>query len=188
MIELRKGDIFMTDNFSTASKIVKFLMQEKTLWHHLFKLIFRIPLNEVRFYHVGMILDQETMIEQQGKVKLNPTEKIFRKNYIIWRKKDLIEYEAEALEVIAQNDLNEGYGILECIGKTISWLTGIKYFAKWFDMKDNAICAIRVAEWYKEAIGETFGEDDPNYLTTDKMDNYMIEHFNEWEEAAINYE
>jgi len=177
----------MTDNFSTASNIVKFLMQEKTLWLHVWKVITFQKLNEVRFYHVGMVLDQDRMIEQQSKVKISDTSNIFKKNYVIWRKKTLTEEDRNTLELLALNDLEEGYGVLECIGKTISWLTGIKWFCKWFDMKDNAICAIRTAEWYKLAVGETFGETNPNYLTTDKIDEWCEKYPVEWECIDINY-
>ena len=186
MVDLKKGDIFMTNNFSITSKIVCFLMTEKTLWIHLYKLLTKKKLNEVRFYHVGMVLDQDTMIEQQGKVEINSTSKIFRKNYIIWRNTNLTEEQAFKLQLIAEGDLGEGYGILECIGKTISWLTGIKYFSKWFDMKDRAICAIRTIEWYN-TIGETFGKSNPNYHTTDTLDEFL-QQSEEWQIIGIRYE
>ena len=186
-IKLQPGDIFFTDNFSTASKIVKFLMTAPTLWQHIWRALFGKQ-EEVRFYHVGMILNETEMIEQQSDVRIRNVDKIFKKNYVIWRRHNLTEQGKNRLVEIALADLGERYGILECIGKTISWLTGIKYFAKWFDMKDRAICAIRVAEWYKGAIGDTFGEADPNYLTTDKMDNYMIDHTYEWSVIDVKYE
>jgi len=184
---LQTGDIFMTDDFKTASKIVKFLMTAPTVWQHVWRKFFGKQ-EEVRFYHVGMVLDKSGMIEQQGKVQLADNSKIFRKNYVIWRKIGLTEQEKNKLCEIAWDDLGKGYGIMECIGKTISWITGIKYFSKWFDIKDKAICAIRVAEWYKEAIGETFGETNPNYLTTDKIDNYMLTNNKDWLCVLLHYE
>ena len=42
------GDIFFTDNFRTASKIVKFLMTAPTVWQHIWRAI-RGTQEEVRF-------------------------------------------------------------------------------------------------------------------------------------------
>lgn len=185
-MKYKTGDIVFTDNFRTASKIVKFLQKEKTIWHHVLKNLLNIPLNGVRFYHVGMILNSTQLIEQQRVVEKDDIPKRFAKSYIVYRKKNLTEEDKIALYNVAMDDLGEGYGILECIGKTLTWLTGIKKFTKWLDLKDKEICINRVAYWYKEALGETFGEDNYNYLTTDKMDEYL-QKSKEWRIIDIKF-
>ena len=55
-------------------------------------------------------------------------------------------------------------------------------------MKDNDICVIRVADWYKRALGYTFGAKDINDLNTKKMDLYCENHPKEWDCIAIRYE
>lgn len=190
-VEFKTGDIFLTDNFRTASKIVKFLMTAPTCWHHLWWFLFnkkKLEEERPRFYHAGMIYNSEKIIEQQGKVEFNDLNKIFKKNYVIWRYKKLTAKQAATLKMVSTGDLGEGYGILECIGKTIAWVTGIKWFAKWFDMKNNAICLVRVCEWYKIAVGYTFGVSDPDYLTTKMVDEYCQEHPEDWECIAIKFE
>jgi len=187
-LKLHTGDIFFTDTFSVASKIVKFLMTAPTVWHHIFwKFTGKIKKERPRFYHAGMILDEKQTIEQQDKVIIKSVDKIYKKNFVIWRKFDLTEYDKDLLVKIALEDLGEGYGILECIGKTISWITGIKYFARWFDMKDNDICVIRVADWYKRALGYTFGVKNINDLNTKIIDIYCKNHPEEWDCIAIRY-
>ena len=174
------GDIFFTNNYRTASKIVCFLQKEKTIWHHVYKVLFNKPINEVRYYHVGMILNSRQLIEQQRVVEIDDIPDSFAKSFIVYRKKNLTMREKSRLIEFAMEDLGEGYGIVECIGKTISWLTGIKEFAKWFDLKDKEICINRVASWYLFTLGETFGAKNYNYLTTDKMDEYLM-NSKEWQ-------
>ncbi len=187
MVTLRKGDIFFTDNFSTIAKIVKFLMTAPTLWQYIWRAI-RGTQQEVRFYHAGMVLNQDTMIEQQSKVKLNPTHKIFKKNYVIWRKKGLTENEKKRLERIARADLGEGYDWLLCIGKLFTWLTGIKVFTRWIEQAETEICVTRVAYWYRQAVGETFGRKTWHEITTDIMDDYCyFINPNEWEQIDVHY-
>jgi len=186
MEKLQKGDIFLTNNFRTAAKIVMFLMQSPTLWQHIWRKI-RGTLEPVRFYHAGMVINETEMIEQQGNVRIRTVDRIFRKDYIIWRKKYLTDEQRSLLCFMARQDLGEGYGISECFGKLLSWLTGIKWFAKWFDMKDRAICVVRVAEWYKRAFISTFGVSDPDYLTTKKVDEYCLAHPEEWEIVRVKY-
>jgi len=171
-IKLQPGDIFLTYNYRTGAKIVKFLMQSPTIYHQIWRW-YKKTLEPVNFYHAGMILSDTQMIEQQGIVKYNPVSKIFKKDYVIFRRTDITYCEQVRLVGIAEDDLGEGYGILECFGKFITWITGIKYFSKWFDMKDRAICVVRVAEWYR----------NPNYITIKDMYSYCKNSDN-WETIA----
>lgn len=170
-IKLQIGDIFLTNNYSIGAKIVMFLMQSPTVWQQIWRW-YKGTLEPVAFYHAGMVLNENEMIEQQGKVQIANVDKIFKKDYVIWRNKDLTEENKIDLEGVAFDDLGEGYGVLECFGKLFTWLTGIKWFSKWFDMKDRAICVVRVAEWYSCIDLENFGVDDPNYITTKVLYEY----------------
>jgi len=169
------GDIFLTDNERTASKIVKFLMQSPTVYQQVWRWM-RGTLEVVRYYHAGIILNNTQVIEQQGVVEINDLNKIFKKKYIIWQNKTLTDEQRQKIITIAKEDLGEGYGILECFGKLITWITGIKWFSKWFDMKNNAICVVRVAEWYKKAVNQSFGVSNVNYVTTKIMDEFCQRH------------
>jgi hypothetical protein len=167
----KKADIFLTDNEKLASKIVKFLMTAPTIWHHLFwKITGRIKKERPKYYHGGIVLNENKIIEQQGKVEINDLQKIYKKKYIIYQNNKLTDKDRMYICSRAMKDLGEGYGIAECFGKLIGWLTGIKWFAKWFDMKDRAICIVRVAEWY-EGI-DNFGVNNPNYITTKQIERY----------------
>jgi len=180
--KLQTGDIFITDSPKTGAKIVQFLATAPTIWHHLYwKLFNKKKLESMRpaGYHYGMVLDEETMIEQQGKVQIRGIDKIFRKECYIYRKKNLTENARNALQVRAVADLGEGYGVLECFGKLFTWLTGIKLFARYMDLPDNAICVVRVGEWYA-LLGETFGVKHPNYLTARLQERYL-DPSNDWE-------
>ena len=179
-IKLQTGDIFLTNDFSFASKMVRFLMQSPTIYQQIWRW-FRGTLETINFYHAGMVLNETQMIEQQSIVKIRSVSRIFRKDYVIWRNKNLTEHDKNNLVEISIDDVGEGYGILECIGKLFTWLTGIKWFSKWFDMKDRAICVVRVAEWYLLNGIENFGVSNPNYITTKILHNYCKNHLEEWE-------
>jgi len=171
----KTGDIFLSDSERLGAKIVKFLMTAPTCWHHLYwKITGRLEKERPNYYHAGMVLDKETIIEQQSKVQTKPLKDILNcKKVIIFRKPNLTPEQISLLFRRCDGDMGEGYGIVECLGKTISWITGIKYFAKWFDIKDKAICVVRVAEWYKNI--DNFGVSNPNYVTTKVMERYCRE-------------
>lgn len=169
----QSGDLYLCDSPRFASKMVKFLMAEPTVWHLLFKYIFKrneLLENYPRYYHAGMILDTQNFVEQQGKVQIRPISDILNRTCIIYRKKSLTSTNKILLISRATDDVGEGYGISECIGKLFGWIFGIKYFSKWFDMKNRAICIIRCLEWYSGI--DNFGLDNPNYGTTKTVDIY----------------
>lgn len=182
---LKAGDIFFTDNYSVASKIVKFLMVAPTIWQYIWRAI-RKTQNEVRFYHAGLILSQDEMIEQQSDVRFGNTEKIFRKEYVIWRNKKLSNLESHMITEIAKLDLGKKYDILLCVGKLFTWLTGIKIFTRVIQQREKEICVTRVAKWYQLATGINFNCKTWHEVTTDIIDDYCCAHPEEWEQIAVS--
>jgi len=181
-IKLETGDIFLTNSHSLQAKIICFLMKAPTLWHHLWRTITNSH-QEVRFYHCGMVINDELIIEQEEKVRLANVGKIFKKDYVIYRKKGLTEQEKNRLVEIACADLGEGYDLGLYIGKALSWLTGLKFFQRIIQEKEKDICCTRVALWYLE-VNEKFGKDNWNDVTTDTIDDFCS-NSNEWEVIAI---
>ena len=107
-IKLQAGDIFLTDDFSIQSKIVKFLMRSPTLWQHIWRLI-RGTLEAVRFYHAGLVLTSTQIVEQQTDVRIRNVDVIFKnnKNFVIWRNNKLSFEQILKLIIIATGDLRE---------------------------------------------------------------------------------
>ena len=185
-IKLQTGDIFLTDDFSIQSKIVKFLMRAPTLWQYLWRAL-RGTLEEVRFYHAGIVISSTQIIEQQEDVRVRNVDVIFKnnKNFVIWRKINLTSLERLRLHAVALSDLNKGYDIILCFGKFIDWILGTKIFARIIQEKEKEICVTRVAKWYLNAIGETFGCKSWHNVTTKIIDEYCLAHPNEWEQVVI---
>jgi len=179
---LLPGDIFSSDSDKTSAKIVKFLMISPTIWHWLIGIR-----NEVRFYHPGLVIDQNNVIEQQSKVIIRSTEKcIFSRPHIIFRNKNLTDKQRNFIVTLAKQDLGKGYDILLIFGKLFTWLTGIKWFNRVIQAKEKEICVTRVAYWYAKATGITFGKKTWHEVTTDDIDDWCSNHPNEWEIISIN--
>ena len=173
------GDIILEDSDNTGAKIVKFFMTAPTVWHHLWRKI-RSNQEKVKYYHVAMIINNGfngftglgDEIEQQSKVQLadwNPNHK-----QIIFRKIELIKEDMEDLKQEALSDLGQGYDILNCFGKFLTWLTGIKFFARYMEYPKAEICINRVAHWYKQVLNERFGVVTHSELTTHMIYKYLI--------------
>ena len=170
------GDIILEDSERVGAKIVKYFMRSPTVWHDIFRMIFN-KIEYVPYYHVSMIAangfdtaDQALVIEQQSKVKLsiwNPNIK-----QIIFRKKT--QPNLWKLAEISRKDLGQGYDILNCFGKFLTWLTGIKLFARYVEYPKAEICINRVAKWYRDVIGEKFGAETHSELTTQLMYKYLL--------------
>lgn len=176
------GDIFLIDSNRTPAKIVKFLMTAPTIWQHIWRGI-RGKNDKVDFYHAGMIMSNNMVIEQQDKVEFENVYDAFQKKdrYVVWRKKDLSPKQRIRLIEIAQMDLGEGYDIPLIFGKTLSWLTGIKQFTRFVEAKEKDICVTRVGYWYHRALGYTFGVRTWHEITTKLMNQYCLTHSEEWE-------
>lgn len=180
------GDIFLTDSDASYAKIVKFLMQAPTIWHWLWRAITRTQ-QPVRYYHAGMLVDGERVIEQQKVVEYETVYDAFEKKdrYIVLRYTKLTAPKRKKLIKEAEEDLGQKYDILLIFGKTLTWLTGIKWFVRHMEAQNKDICVTRVANWYKDAIGYTFGQATPHEVTTDIIDDYCCNNSEEWDIVDI---
>lgn len=171
--ELRLGDIFLSDSDRTGAKIVKFFQTAPTVWHYIYRAI-RGTQHKVRYYHAGMIIDQMQLIEQQGEVKYANTNKILSRNVIIYRLDSLTQKQKTTLYNRAVHDVGEGYDVPLIIGKTLTWLTGIKWFATILGKlsRNEEICVTRVAKWYNGICN--FGVANHHLVTTKIMDEYCL--------------
>ena len=115
----KKGDIFFTDSDKTGPKIVKFLMQSPTFWHWgigkavgLFSKDLKAKfISPVRMYHAGMLVSEDTLIEQQGKVEYSEASGILGKKHVVWRHKHLTEEQANDLVKLAESRLGTKYDV-----------------------------------------------------------------------------
>ncbi|MFX0084320.1 MAG: hypothetical protein ACFFAU_01500 [Candidatus Hodarchaeota archaeon] len=174
--ELLPGDIFINDSDRIGPRIVKFLMVSPTIWHWLVGIR-----DEVRYYHPGMVINSDEVIEQQSTVRIRTAEHcIFSRKHIVYRYKKLTEEQRNNLVVSATADIGKGYDITLIFGKLLTWLTGVKWFVRNIESKEKEICVTRVALWYSR-IGITFGKRTWHEVTTDDIDDYCITHPDEWE-------
>ena len=180
--KLLPGDIFISDSERIGAKIVKFLMVSPTIRHWIIGIR-----DEVRFYHPGMVINQDEVIEQQSKVIIRSTERcIFLRPHIVYRHKKLTIHERLYLVELAKKDIGQGYDILLIFGKLFTWLTGIKVFTRWIQQKDKEICVTRLARWYYYATGVRFGKKTWHEVTTDDVDDYCAIYDDEnWETISI---
>jgi hypothetical protein len=164
------GDIFLCDSDRTGAKIVKFFMTASTAWQYIWRAINHTQ-EEVRYYHAGMILFDNVMIEQQSKVQYGDTQKILSRRITIYRKKSLTLEQQRLLKERAEAQLGQGYGVEDVIAHTITWLTGIRLFTYVIGAlsRNSDICVNRVARWYNHI--DDFGTNKYE-ITTKVMDEY----------------
>ena len=176
-LDIRKGDIGLIDSRKRGPGIVKFFMTAPTMWHHLWRKI-RGTQEEVKYYHVFMFLDKETIIEQQGKVIERASNKVLNSGdrVCVIRFKDINVGQSFDLQKEARKDLGQGYDVVNCIGKFFTWLTGIKLFARYMEYPNQEICINRVAQWYKTVLNAKFGAKTHSELTTHAMYKYVKAH------------
>ena len=171
------GDIFMVDSKKTCPKVVKFFQTAPTVWQHIWRKFFGNQ-EKVLYYHVGMFSENNDIIEQQGKVIERSSDKLLNtdNNLLVVRPKNITDEQRYFILGFAREDLGEGYDILNCFGKFLTWLTGIIYFARYMELPDKDICINRVAYWYKMSEISTFGAKTHSELTTHTMWKYIIDH------------
>lgn len=181
MNNLQCSDIFLCNSNRISARIVKFLMQEKTFWHWLYKKIFHKPMNVVRYYHAGMVITKSWIIEQQWKVQIKPIEKILNRNIIFYRYKRLNPFTENIIYKRANEDFGKIYDIPQLIGKSLTWITGIKLFTRLLGAlsKEQEICVTRVGDWYWGICN--FGVKTKHEITTKVLDEYCQNHPEEWE-------
>lgn len=177
-IDIQAGDFAIVDSTRTPAKIVKYLMRSPTLWHDLFRMIFK-KLEYPLHYHAVMFINKDFMIEQQGEVLERSTDKILNTNnrlFIFRIKNGLIESEKRLLISNARSDLGHWYGVMSCIAKTLTWLTNIKFFARYIYIPKTQICINLVCKWYYNVFGELFGKKTYLESTTWSVYKYVISH------------
>lgn len=181
-VEILPGDIFLVDSNKNGPKIVKFFMTAPTWVVHLWRKL-RGTQEVVKYYHVGMFKDKDTIIEQQGKVVEKSSKKLLNTGNMlcIIRKKSLDGYDRDYVVRVAVKDLGEGYDVLNCIGKFFTWLTGIPLFAQFMQWPKAEICINRLAYWYRKAFKDKFGALTHSELTTHRLYKYVLAHPEEWE-------
>jgi hypothetical protein len=179
------GDIFLCDSDRFAARMVKFLMQSPTIYQQIWRWITH-RLEPVRYYHAGMILNSDLMIEQQSKVQYGQTQKILSRRIVIYRKKSLTDQQRYDLGQAAETDFGEGYGIISVFGKLLTWLTGLNLFVDFMHVGDKDICVNRVAYWYWKSNVELFGEKNFRRETTKTIDEYCSHYTEEWEIVYTN--
>jgi len=179
------GDIFLCDSDRLGATIVKFLQQSPTIWQQIWR-YFHHTLEPVHYYHAGMIISDTQIIEQQWKVQLADINKIYARKIVIYRKKDLTDIQRHILYDRAYGDLNKIYDIPQLIGKTLTWLTGIKLFVRFLGAlsKELEICVTRIGDWYEYICN--FGVKTKHEITTKILDEYCQNHPEEWEAVYEN--
>jgi hypothetical protein len=179
------GDIFLCDSDRTGAKIVKFLQQSPTIWHQIWR-YFNHTLEPVRFYHAGMVLIKNRIMEQQWKVQDGDLDKILSRRIIIYRNTTVDSYLENLLLSRALEDLGKIYDIPQLIGKTFTWLTGLKFFVDILGgmTKEEEICVTRIGDWYQNICN--FGVKYRSELTTKIIDEYCASHPYEWEVVYQN--
>lgn len=173
------GDIILEHSNKTGPKTVMFFMTAPTIWHHLYRKI-RGTQEKVEYYHVAMILNNgfngftglAEEIEQQAKVQIADWNS--DRKQIIFRKIELSREDKQDLKQEALSDIGQGYDVVNCFGKFLTWLTGIKLFARYMEWPKKEICINRVAYWYKQIIKERFGVVAHSELTTFTLYKYLI--------------
>lgn len=171
------GDFFFVDSKKKAPQIVKFFQVAPTIWQWFWRKI-RGTNEIVLYYHMGCFSGTNTIIEQQGRVVEKSADKLLNtdNNLLVVRLNSMTPSDNAEFLKIARNDLGEGYDILNIFGKLFTWLTGIKFFARYIQLPNQEICVNRVAYWLKKVKNETFEAKTHSELTTHMIWKYVIDH------------
>ncbi|RLB06450.1 MAG: hypothetical protein DRG83_00275 [Deltaproteobacteria bacterium] len=167
------GDIFLNDYDIFAAKVVKFVMKYPTIWHFLFGRLFGWRPDPVVFYHAGIILNKNAVVEQQWKVRIASVQRqILDKPSIVFRNTKLTEKERNRIAREALKHIGRKYDWVLILGKLFTWLTGFVWLQRWIQLPRREICCSLVAKVYWDAVGETFGKESWHDVTTDDIDDY----------------
>ena len=174
------GDIFLCDSNRLGAKIIKFLQEAPTIWIWIYRQI-RGTQQICRYYHAGMFVSPSYIAEQQGKVQQVKADKIYSRDIIIYRNEKLTPFEKRLLTKRVAEDIGKGFDVVLIIGKTLTWLTGIKWFAVILGKlsKNEEICITRISKWYRGICD--FGLENWNLATTKNVDTWCGNHINGWE-------
>lgn len=179
------GDVFLSDSDRLGAKMVKFLQQAPTLWQWLWRAL-RNTQEPVNYYHGGIILSQEQLIEQQWKFQYGQTSKISPRKVVIYRLKGLTDHDREYIKAKALADLGHIYGLALIMGKTLTWLTGINWFQQFLgkEFSKTEICVTEVARIYQDHC--KFGVKRYQEVTTKILDEWCSNPNNGWEVVYKN--
>lgn len=179
------GDIFLCSSTRFGAKIVVFLMTAPTIYQYVWRAI-RGTQEKVRYYHAGMVVSETKIAEQQWKVQYAELDKILSRDIIIYRMKHLTEDQKNLLIKKADFDIGKIYDIPQIIGKTLTWLTGIKWFTTLLGnlTSEAEICPTIIGDWFEGIC--SFGVEDKELLTTHIIDKYCDSHKEEWEVVYKN--
>lgn len=188
--KVKPGDIFFTDSNDVGPKIIKFLMASPSVWHYtLGKILLTFGKKEfveqhlispVRMYHAGLVTGENSIIEQQWQVEEDTLDSILNKKHIIWQKKSLRADQRQKIVELAKSRLGDYYDVPLMIGKTLGWLTGFHYISNLIQQKNQDFCVSYVAWCYQEGIGYKWNNRQYSDITTDIIDDYNMEHPEEW--------
>lgn len=175
--KIQEGDFFLVDSNKTGPKVVKYFMTAPTIYQHYWRKL-RGTQEEVKYYHAGMFISRYQIIEQQGKVVIKDSGKLLNTHnrVLIFRKKGITAIQQRNLHRNALLDIGRGYDGLNCIGKLLTWLTGIKFFARYIEWPRADVCINRIAYWAKQTLKETFGAKTHSELTTHLVYKYIKTH------------
>jgi len=174
-MDLQTGDIVMTDSDKFGPRMVKFLMTAPTVWQHIWRKL-RGTQEKVKYYHLAMMLDKENKIEQQWKVQIKAFGSVPSKGCFIARYKKATPLDFAKLRAASREDIGKNWDILNVLGKTLTWLTGIPLFAQFIQWPDQNICVNRVADWYNVVFKYKFGALTIEELTTHNMYKWIKNH------------
>lgn len=184
MINLQKGDIIFEDSEKTGAKIVKYFMRSPSLWHDLYRIITK-KVKKCEYYHPLMILNGNTneYIEQQFRVQKGQESALLapERHILVARKVGLSRSDKNRLQAIAEGNIGALWGILESVGKFLTFLTSIPYFARYLRWPNHHVSAVRVCQWLYETYGETFGMKTYGENTTKTMVDFIRSHPKQWQ-------
>lgn len=184
-MDLKTGDILMFDSNKTGPRIVKFFMTAPTFWHYLWRAI-RGTQEKVKYYHVAMVYDSgigETGLkgEQQWKVKFSDLYPIPESGVFIARYRRMTEDAKTQIMAEIRKDLGKNWDLLNVLGKTMTYFTGIRFFAQYVQWPGQEICVDRVAEWIWRVFRYLFGTHNFEETTTHVMYKWIKSHPQDWE-------
>ena len=172
---IKPGDFFIVDSNRTGARIVKFLMTAPNMFVHLWRKI-RGTQEKVFYYHAGIFSDPDNIIEQQKLTQEVSSSKLLStgNNLLIFRVKNLNDEDRYNIVTSARETIGDFYGVVSCIGKTLTWITTIKWFARHIYWGRTNICINKACKWYLDAIEENFGSKYYHELTTHLVYKYVM--------------
>jgi hypothetical protein len=176
------GDIFLINSESQEAKIVRYLMRSYTVWQYLLGRLYefiskkKAPqwlMRDSHYYHAGMIYNSASTIEQEGVVGFQPISRLSNKTRIVIRRNGVTPEQQAQLASFSLADIGKKYDVLGIFGKTLTWLTGIPYFAIWLHLPHTNICVNREAREYYKEFKETWGTLHWLLVTTNDVEYYV---------------